>query len=526
MRAKGRPSRVRNLTLVLGDQLDRSGSGFNGFDPAADAVLMLEVRAEAVYVPQHKQRLVLFFSAMRHFRDALESSGVDVRYSLFHDHENTGAIESELGRHLSEDPPERLVLSEPGDYRVLGEVRRACAKTGVELELRSDSHFLLAREDFADYAESRKALLMESFYRWMRRRTGVLMEGTEPLGGRWNFDSDNREAFRKGQRPKLPVPLRFEPDAVTREVMGEVQRHFPNSPGRLEGFAHPVSATDAQAALRDFVERRLPQFGRYQDAMLTGEPFLYHSLLSVPLNLHLLNPRTALRAAEEAFESDRAPLNSVEGFVRQILGWREYIRGLYWWRMPDYASLNALDARLPMPTFMWSGETDMRCVRVSVHQLQSTAYAHHIQRLMILGQFALLLGVDPYQAHLWHLSMHIDAVDWVSLPNVLGMSQYADGGVLATKPYCASGNYVNRMSDYCKGCRYDPRTAHGDTACPFTALYWDFLERNQEHLHQNRRMRLQYRNLERKDRVEREAIRATAHGYQVEFTRQCGPPAE
>lgn len=271
--------------------------------------------------------------------------------------------------------------------------------------------------------------------------------------------------------------------------------------------------------LEDFVARRLELFGRYQDAMVSGEPFLYHSLLSSALNLRLLEPREVVKAAVDALDGGQAPINAVEGLVRQILGWREYVRGVYWWKMPGYAQLNALHAELPMPAFMWTGETDMSCVRDGVSQLHEHAYTHHIQRLMVLGLFALLLGVHPYRVHEWHMAMYTDAIDWVSLPNVLGMSQYGDGGILATKPYCASGSYINRMSDYCGQCRYDPARSTGADACPFTTLYWDFLMRNRKTLKANHRMGLQLRNLERKSDSERRSIRKRARELKVEFTR-------
>jgi len=285
-----------------------------------------------------------------------------------------------------------------------------------------------------------------------------------------------------------------------------VEREFPTSPGSLDSFDYPVTQARANIALQDFIEHRLPDFGRYQDAMASGRPYLYHSRLSAVMNLHLLNPRTAIKAAIEAFEEGVAPLNSVEGFIRQILGWREYVRGIYWLHMPDYAGMNALNATLPMPAFMWTAETEMRCINQSIDQLIDHAYAHHIQRLMVLGLFTMLLGVRPYDVHRWHMSMYADAIDWVSLPNVLGMSQYGDGGIVGSKPYCASGNYISRMSDYCRDCRYDPKKATGEDACPFTTLYWDFLDRHQEKFSGNRRMGYQLNNLHRKDDGERQTI--------------------
>jgi deoxyribodipyrimidine photolyase-related protein len=384
--------------------------------------------------------------------------------------------------------------------------------------VRADRHFLDTVDHFKAYASGRKELLLETYYRGLRKRHGILMRDGKPVGERWNFDAQNRERLPASASVTIREPIRFQPDPITRDVVELVERRFPDSPGDLRAFDHPVTAGDARRALDDFIANRLPLFGSYQDAMVSGEPYLYHSLLSSSLNLKLLDPRDAINAALEAYAADEAPINAVEGFVRQILGWREYVRGVYWWKMPEYADLNALEADLPMPAFMWDGDTEMNCVHESVGQLIEHAYAHHIQRLMVLGLFCMLLGVRPYEVQRWHLSMYIDAVDWVSLPNVLGMSQYADGGVVGSKPYCASGSYINRMSDYCRGCRYVPGKATGGDACPITTLYWDFLSRNRNRLKSNRRMGFQYKNLARKDSSERRAIRKRADALKVRFT--------
>lgn len=511
--------RVRNLVLVLGDQLDRDSAAFDRFDDATDAVLMMEVEEEASYVPQHKARLVLFFAAMRHFRDELRERGRTVRYIELSDRANKGSFAAELERQVKRLRPQKLVLIKPGDYRVAEAIRATCRKLDLAVEVRDDRHFLCTSDEFADFAADHKSLLLETFYRRMRRRHRTLMDGDEPLGGRWNFDADNRESFGKNGPDHIKAPRSFRPDETTRAVMEMVERRFPEAPGSLAQFDYPVTHEQARAALRDFIQHRLANFGRYQDAMASGRPYLYHSRLSCVLNLHLLHPRVAIEAACAAHEKGEAPLNAVEGFVRQILGWREYIRGVYWLKMPDYADLNALGAELPMPAFMWSGDTDMNCVRESVGQLVDHAYAHHIQRLMVLGLFSMLLGVRPYAVHQWHLSMYADAIDWVSLPNVLGMSQYGDGGIVGTKPYSASGSYISRMSDYCRGCRYDPRQATGEGACPFPTLYWDFLDRNRSKISDNRRMQLQLRNLARKDSEERRAIRKQADHLKAAATK-------
>jgi (6-4)DNA photolyase len=513
-------SDLRYLVLVLGDQLDRHSAAFDGFDAEKDAVLMMEVAEEASYVPQHKIRLALFFSAMRHFRNELRAHGRRVHYAALDDPENSGSFAGEIDRWARRLRPERLIVLQPGDHRVEQALRAAARSLGCALEIRDDRHFLCSQVEFAEFAAGRRSPVLETFYRQMRRRHDVLMAGAKPAGGNWNFDADNRESFGKDGPGPIKAPRSFRPDAITQEVLDLVTRRFADSPGTLEGFDYPVTREQAQAALRDFVEHRLAGFGRYQDAMATGRPYLHHSRLSCVLNLHLLDPRAAIAAAVEAWREGRAPLNSVEGFVRQILGWREYIRGIYWLKMPDYAGLNALGAELPMPAFMWTAECDMNCIRQCVLQLQQHAYAHHIQRLMVLGLFALLLGVRPYQVHQWHLSMYADAIDWVSLPNVLGMSQYGDGGIVGSKPYAASGNYIARMSDYCRGCRFDPRQATGEDACPFTTLYWDFLARHRDRLRHNRRMGFQLKNLARKTKGERRAIGKKATHLQSRFAER------
>jgi deoxyribodipyrimidine photolyase-related protein len=394
---------------------------------------------------------------------------------------------------------------EPGDWRVRMQIEALLPV----VEICEDRHFLCNRSEFEAFLAEHPRPVMETFYRTMRRRLGILIDTTgEPVGGAWNFDADNRAAFgRKGAPLHRPMQ-RYVPDAVTKDVLAMVERLFADNPGRLAGFDLPVTREQAKTALADFVQSRLPDFGRYQDAMQTGEPFLFHSHLSGLLNLHLLDPREVI---EQVLENPaNAPLNAIEGFIRQVIGWREFVRGMYWRQMPDYAGLNALQADLAVPRFYWTGETEMRCLAEAIQHTIDHAYAHHIERLMVLGLFCLLLGVRPYDVHLWHMSMFWDAIDWVSLPNTLGMSQYGDGGIVGTKPYAASGNYINRMSDHCRHCRYDPAKGTGENACPFTTLYWDFLARHEQRFSKNPRMWQQYANLRRKDAGEMKNIRAAA----------------
>ena len=515
---KDYPDRVRHLVMIFGDQLDHDAELLEKLDPDQDAVLMLEVRHEAEYIPQHAQRLVLFFSAMRHFATELRDRGFPVIYVDLQDRNNRGDFSSELSRWINKTRPEAVRATLPGDYRVLKLLQDVCGERDVALDVADDQHFLDDPDGFRQWAEGRKRLRLEDYYRHLRKRSGWLVTGDgEPAGGQWNYDRDNRDTFGREGPPQIKSPRKFRHDAVTETVVDMVAAEFPDAPGEATAFDYPVTHDQARAALRDFIEHRLPQFGTYQDAMAAGHPYLFHSRLSAALNLHLLSPRACIEAAIAAWEAGDAPLNSVEGFVRQILGWREYIRGIYWLKMPQYAELNELDADRPVPAFLWDGETDMACVRDAVTQLKETAYAHHIQRLMVLGEFGLLLGCDPYQMHQWHLSMYADAIDWVSLPNVLGMSQYGDGGIVGSKPYSASGNYINRMSDYCVDCRYQYDQAAGEDACPFTTLYWDFLSRNRNRLKHNRRMQFQFSNLDRKSDSERRAIRDQARKLKESF---------
>jgi deoxyribodipyrimidine photolyase-related protein len=497
------------LVLVLGDQLDRNSAAFDDFDPGRDRVWMAEVRDESRHVPSHKARSTLFLSAMRHFRDELRARGWTVEYRELGAHaEDT--LAAALAADLARLRPASLRLVQPGEHRLASALAEVAQAHGSALELAPDRHFLCTPEDFAGWARGRKELRLEYFYRWLRRREGVLMDGATPAGGEWNFDVANRGAFDRHGPPQRRTPRRFPPDAQTRTVIELVERELAANPGRTEQFDFPVTPADAEAALADFVEHRLAGFGRFQDAMWTGEPWLYHSRLSAALNLKLIRPARVVQAAEQAYRDGHAPIEAVEGFVRQVLGWREFVRGVYWLHMPGYAELDALAAEAPLPRFYWDGETELACLRESISQTLELGYAHHIQRLMVTGLFALLLGVRPREVHQWYLAVYVDAVEWVELPNTLGMSQHADGGIVGSKPYVASGKYIERMSNYCAGCRYRPAVAQGPQACPFTTLYWDFLARHRERFASHPRMALQVRNLERLPAGQLAAIREQA----------------
>ncbi len=498
---------MRNLIIVLGDQLDRESSAFDGFDTARDLVWMAEVEEESRHVPSHMARTVMFLSAMRHFARHVESRGWRCDYVRLDGKGNTQTLADELRRAVKRHRPERLVMTQPGDWRVQEDLLRAAGDLGLDLEIREDRHFYCSLPWFRRYAAGRKQLRLEYFYREMRRLHGVLLEDGVPLGGRWNFDAENRETFGKnGPGLLVPPPVAFPPDEIVRETIALVKRRLPKNPGRTERFDFPVTAGQAEVALTDFIENRLADFGRYQDAMWTAEPYLYHSRLSAAMNLKLLSPRRVVEAAEAAYRAGRAPLAAVEGFIRQVIGWREFVRGIYWTEMPAYAGGNALAADTPLPWFYWTGETPMRCLRETITQTLEYGYAHHIQRLMVTGLYALLLGVRPREIHEWFLAVYVDAVEWVELPNVIGMSQFADGGRMASKPYAASGKYIQRMSDYCTGCPFDPAQTAGPQACPFTTLYWEFLMRNEPALASAPRMELQLRNAARLPASQRQAI--------------------
>ncbi len=501
------PSQPR-LVLVLGDQLDLQSAAFDGFDSQRDVVWMAEVAAESTKVWSVKARIAVFLAAMRHFRESLRKRGWKV---VYHELGAYGNFVGALRASVAELRPSALVMVQAGEWSVQRDLVAAAAELGVPLEVREDRHFFCTTAEFVRHAQGRKQLRMEYFYREMRQRTGVLMEQGSPAGGQWNFDPENRGNFGKAGPDLLRVPpRRFVPDEITREVIALVEERFAKHPGTLKDFDWPVTAAQSVEALEDFIVHRLAEFGQYQDAMWTQEPWLFHSRLSAAMNLKLLDPRVVIAEAEKAWRAGKAPLAAVEGFIRQILGWREYVRGIYWLKMPDYVRLNEMQAHEELPAFYWTGETDMNCLREAIGQTLRFGYAHHIQRLMVTGLFALLYGVDPHHVHEWYLAVYVDAVEWVELPNTLGMSQYGDGGLMASKPYVASGKYIQRMSNYCAGCRYDPAQATGESACPFTTLYWDYLLQHEARLRGNQRMAMQLRNLGRLSAEKRREIQEQA----------------
>lgn len=515
--AKSRPKRVlmridfmskKILVPIFADQLSAAAPALQSVDPEESIILMMEVSHEAEHVPHHSQKLVFLFSAMRHFAAQLEAGGYTVDYVRLTDPDNTGSFERELSRAAGRHRPAAVRITEPSVYRVLKAVSRWGAAQDIEVSLMPDSRFLCSKAQFSDWAADRKSLRMEYFYRDMRRRTGLLMNGEDPEGGQWNYDKENR----KSAAPDLfmPAPYSVAPDAITQGVIDMVTSKYPDRFGKIEGFDYAVTRREALKALKTFIAESLPRLGDFQDAMLTGEPYLYHSRLSPYLNAGLLGPMEICQAAETAYKAGKAPLNAAEGFIRQVIGWREYVRGIYWLNMPGYVTRNALSADRSLPGFYWSGETNMYCLSEAIGQTIDHAYAHHIQRLMITGNFALLAGIDPHALHEWYLSVYVDAFEWVEMPNTIGMSQFADNGLLASKPYISSGAYIDRMSNYCGSCSYVVKQKSGPQACPFNYLYWDFLARHKARLSGNPRMAMMYRNMDRMDADALEARRADA----------------
>ncbi len=474
------------LRFVLGDQLSPTLSALRDADKDRDVVLMVEAGAEATYVRHHKKKIAFVLAAMRAFAHELRDAGFRVDYVQLDDPDNTQDLGGELARAVARWRPAAVSVTLAGEYRLVAEQRSWGEKLTCPVQLLEDDRFICAIPEFNAWAADRRQLRMEFFYRAMRRKTGLLMDGDEPVGGRWNFDSENRKPARPGLA--WPDPPRFAPGPETQEVLDLVGERYANHFGDLLPFWLPVTRRDAEAAAEDFIANRLALFGDYQDAMIAGEAFLAHSLLSSALNVGLLDPLTLCRQAEAAYCSGAVSLNAAEGFIRQIIGWREFIRGVYWRHMPGYLRSNSLAATRALPQFYWTGETDMTCLAEAIGQTRREAYAHHIQRLMVTGNFALLAGIDPAELHEWYLSVYIDAFEWVEAPNTIGMSQYADGGIVASKPYASSGAYIKRMSNYCQTCRYDPSERTGPDACPFNALYWRFLDRHRARFAANPRM--------------------------------------
>ncbi len=500
------------LIPILGDQLSMDISSLDGQNPDDCILLMMEVEDETTYVRHHKAKIAYILSAMRHHAKALAERGWSVDYVKLADPDNRGSFSGEIARALERHRIDRIRITEAGEWRVMAMIENWEDQFAIPVSICPDRRFIATHQDFTNWADGKKQLRMEYFYREMRRTTGILIDRDgKPEGGKWNYDSANRKPARGDL--SIPQPIRFRPDAITEQVLTMVAEEFSGHPGSLEQFHFAVTHEEAMRQKRKFLDEALPRFGDYQDALLSGEPFLWHSILSPYINSGLLDPLDLCHEVEQRYRDGDVPLNAAEGFIRQIIGWREYIRGIYWREGPEYVERNFLKAKRPLPEFYYSGETDMHCLSEAIGQTLDLAYAHHIQRLMITGNFALIAGLDPQAVHQWYLEVYADAYEWVELPNTLGMSQFADGGIIASKPYASSGNYIHKMSDYCQKCHYDVTKRVGENACPFNALYWDFLDRNQNRLADNNRLAMPYRTWGKMDSQTRDDIRRQAKSF-------------
>ena len=502
-----------NTLLILGDQLTLENPALTDGDLERDRVLLIEARDSG---PAHKIKRVLHLAALRAFAGELRDHGWNVEHLRLADTPN---FRDALAAHLEKNRPDALVAMEPNNWSQQKGLEDVAAKTQTPLRLAPTCQFVTPRADFLNSAKGKKRLVMEAHCRRMRQDLGILMRSDgEPEGGAWNFDAENRKTVRdwkKDGAPKPPRPATAERprDPIVNEAIADVNQWFPDSPGRAENFWLPHTREGALEVLERFIAERLPRFGDYQDLMLEDSPTMFHSLIAGPLNLGLLLPMECVNAAVRAYEQGKAPLAAVEGFVRQIIGWREFVNGVYWLKMPGYLESNSLGATRPLPEFFYTAETDLNCLRRTIGEARDSAFNHHIQRLMILGNFCLLAGIDPQQAHDWFLEMYIDAHEWVMAANVLGMALHADGGFMATKPYAGSAAYISKMSNYCAGCEFDPAKKSGPGACPFNLLYWDFYDRHADRFASNPRTSMMVNSWKKRPAAERNQIKADARRF-------------
>ncbi|MBU3628721.1 cryptochrome/photolyase family protein [Polynucleobacter sp. AP-Reno-20A-A9] len=488
---KDRPQR---FILILGDQLDLQSAALRSFDPSADEIIMIESANEAQYVWSHKAKIALFLSAMRHFAVELKK----LKYPLTYIQGSPLPIVGVLKEHILQKNIQHLVCIEPGEWRLKQALEALAEELNIRLEMLEDEHFYCSRQEFVEWVENKKELRLEYFYRLMRKKHHVLVDiDGNPEGGQWNFDQDNRKPYPKKGPGIIDAPAAFEVDEITKDVLEFVAKTYPEHPGSLESFNWPVTRDQALQALEYFVEYRLRNFGVYQDAMWTDTPFGWHSILSSALNLKLVNPREVIEAAILAWKKYALDLSTVEGFIRQILGWREFVRGMYYLDMPKMAQDNYYQHQRSLPKWYWTGQTQMACMKDAIGQTLQYGYAHHIQRLMVTGNFALLAEILPQEVCEWYLAIYVDAIEWVELPNTAGMALFANGGRFTSKPYIASGAYIKRMSNYCGSCKYKPEIRYGEEACPITNLYWNFLIKHRTQFESSPRTKLMTANLKR-----------------------------
>lgn len=490
-------SQKQRITVwITGDQCSKNNGALVEADKDSTTILLIESVARGNQLKYHKKKLVLIYSIMRHFAKELRQAGWHVDY-----HAESPDFKEALAKHIKEKKPEKFRLMEQSEYGALENltklVNECAGEKSIEVEIFPHCNFISSAAEFEKlHTTSESRVTMEKFYHAMRKKTGLLMDGDDPMGGAWNFDKNNR--LPPGKRFPFKPPMTFPPDAITKEVIQMVERHFGDHPGSTESWRYAVTREDALEAARDFFDNRLDQFGPHQDAMLDGQPFLNHSVLSPYINTCLLHPLELCREAESRYLSQGAQISSVEGFIRQLIGWREFIWRVYWRLMPEYKERNSLGAEEILPDWFYTGETRMKCMSDAIAMVQEHAYAHHIVRLMLIGNFSLLAGLNPQATNDWFHEMFIDGYDWVMVPNVIGMTLHADGGYVGTKPYAASANYINKMSDYCGRCPFDPKKAIGDDACPFNSMYWNFLIHHEKRFAKNHRMAMIMKGLQTK----------------------------
>ena len=500
---------MKKLIIILGDQLSESLSSLEKFDKAHDEILITESKDELTNVKHHKKKLVFIIAAMREFANDLSSKGHKVNYIRYDDKQLT--IEESLKLMLSSKNFDEIIITKPSNHKILQIVKSWQKQFNIKTIITDDNRFLATDAEFQDWAKGKKQLRMEFFYRLMRIKYNILMQGNEPVGGKWNYDADNRKS--PDVNLLVPKPYHTKQDKIIKDIIALVKHYFSDNFGDIEPFHFATKRDDALKVLEHFIDTRLKNFGDYQDAMIEGEPWMFHSHISFYLNAGLLTALECVRKAEAAYKNGSAPLNAVEGFIRQIIGWREYIRGIYWLKMPDYKALNFFNAQNKLPEFYWTADTRMNCLKQAVSETKANAYAHHIQRLMVLGNFALIAGINPDEVNEWFLIVYADAYEWVELPNVTGMILFADGGYLASKPYASGGAYINKMSNYCKNCSYKISHKTGEKACPFNYLYWDFLARNREKLSSNHRIGMMYKVYDRMKPENQNAIKNDSNEF-------------
>lgn len=503
---------MRTLRVILNDQLNENISSLKDCNKDVDIVFMAEVKEEYTYVNHHKKKIVFLISAMRHFKEQLINNNYNVSYTEITDACNTGSITSEVIRIITDVKSIRkIVITHPGEYRILKYIRNWKTSLKIPVEILPDSRFLSTTKEFQEFFGNHKKLCMEYFYRYMRKKYSILLKQNRPIGGKWNYDFKNRKFPEK--KLKIYGKHKIDIDSITKKVIFSVEKLFFNHFGDIQPFSLAVTRIQALKILYKFSEEKLKYFGEYQDAMIQGEPYMYHAHISLYLNCGLLLPLECIRIAENSYHNAKVPISAVEGFIRQILGWREYIRSIYWLKMPEYYDLNFFETNKNLPSFYWTANTKMNCLHECILETKTNAYAHHIQRLMLLGNFALIAGIDPKQVNQWFLTVYIDAYEWVELPNVTGLALFADGGLVATKPYAASGNYIRKMSNYCKKCQYKVDKKNGSEACPFNYLYWNFLAVNREKIETNPRMTMMYRKYDKMSDDRKKAIKNDSESF-------------